>query len=166
MSIRGLTFYTTDDLSFVDFKPNPFRFDTPESENDFSLSYDSITPVSSPPLSVKSDLPLRTRRKKQVRFVDELEVPHYSREKRWAARGYSPRRLVYFWNEKYKESRDRKAKEERSFWFRLGKAWGWESLWSLDVDRRCFFNEAASDDVFLVSVPAAPFYGTQGFKLV
>jgi hypothetical protein len=56
------------------------------------------------------------------------------------------------------------AQAERSFWFRLGRDWGWDSLFSLDVERRCFFTETLKRGV--VSEPAAPFYGTQEFRML
>lgn len=171
MSIRGLKAFSESGLDFFEFRPNPFQFDTPQSECDFSLSYFSSKSSKSPSVASRKLSPRSIRdagirkKGKKVRFLGDLEVPHYSPAKLWKDRGYTPRRMCSFWNEKYKESECESslALGERTFWYTLGRDWGWDSLWSLDVERRCFFSETLKRSV--VSEPCAPFYGSQDFQL-
>lgn len=132
MSIR---YYTTES-SFAVLPAAPLARD-PDSGSDLSLSYES-------PKSTYSDQP-RKKKSKRVRFVDDSGLNGFNnlgfpgaagRDTAWKDRGWTPRYMVRLWQERYLEYPSERAVRERDFWFKLGFDWGWDSLWSLDVERK------------------------------
>ena len=144
MSIKGLKrFY--DDSSYCHF----LVFDsalvlTDPDEGSGSLMYES-----SP--STYCDQP-RKKKAKRFRFLDDFGVtgfrykfvylPLKDRSVEWKDRGWTPRYLVRLWQERIRESSVPKCVKERDFWFSLGQNWGWDSFWSLDVDRVWYREQA------------------------
>ena len=53
--------------------------------------------------------------------------------------------MVRLWQERIRESFDPKCVEERDFWFSLSMDWGWDSFWSLDVDRLWYREQVLPD---------------------
>ena len=116
-------------------------------EGSSSLTYES-------PPSTYSDQP-RKKQAQRVRFLDDFGVTGFrykfgypllkDRSVEWKDRGWTPRYLVRLWQERMRDSSDPKCLEERDFWFSLGMDWGWDSFWSLDVDRVWYRKQVLPD---------------------
>ena len=50
--------------------------------------------------------------------------------------------MVRLWRERIRESSDPKCVKERDFWFSLSQDRGWNSFWSLNVDRVWYRKQA------------------------
>ena len=144
MSIKGLKrFY--DDSScchFVVYDSAPVLSDPDVGSG--SLTYES-------PPSTYSDQP-RRQKAKRGRFLDDSVVTGFrykfghpalkDRSVECMDRGWTPRYMVRLWKERIRESSHPKCVEERDFWFALVPDCGWDSFWSLNVDRVWYKKQA------------------------
>ena len=147
MSIKGLKRFYDDSSScyFVVYDSAPVLPDPDEGSG--SLTHES-------PPSTYSDQP-RKKNAKRVRFLDDSVVtgfrykfgypPLKDRSVEWKDRGWTLRYMVRLWQERIRDSSDPKCVEESDFWFSLGMDWGWDSFWSLDVDRVWYRKQVLPD---------------------
>jgi hypothetical protein len=158
MSIRA---YTTDSLGSL-FVAGPKESDSWSTSYSSGNISDSSFSYSGRPGGVKR----RSRKVKKVKWVPDycLAVQENgfpwlgNRDLEWADRGWTARYMLQFWRERCLVCPCSYCDKEKRFWLLLGKEWGWDSHWSLKVDRRDSFWECLdADPLFVVSFPANTF---------
>ena len=147
MSIKGLKRFYDDYrcCQFVVFETASILPD-PDEECGY-LTYES------PPCTYSDQR--RKNKAKRVRFLNDSEFTEYryrfgysplkNRSVEWKDRGWTARYIVRLWQERIRRSSDPKCVEERDFWFSVGMDWGWDSFWSLDVDRVWYRKQVLPD---------------------
>ena len=147
MSIKGLKrFYDNSSCChFVAFDSAPILPDPDEGSGSFTYEH---------PPSTYCDQP-RTKKAQRVRFLHDSGLTGYrnrfvypllkDRTVECKDRGWTPRYMVRLWQERIRESSDPKCVEERDFWVSLGMHCGWDSFWSLDVDRFWYRKQVLPD---------------------